>query len=223
MKPAGSWNPPAHGETLYAAFVLILVLGLRKGEVLGLTWELIDLDTAELTSASRSNGSATSCSAARSRPRRPKRRCPCPMCVAALKLRKEQQDADREPRRRTPGSIPAWSSPPGTAAIEPAELQPELRPLHQPRRGVPRITVHGTRKTCGSLLAALDVHPRVAMQLLRHSRIAVTMEIYTEAISAATRDALKKLWRMALAAKTLLYSGVVRAAKRAGYKIATGL
>ena len=58
---------------------------------------------------------------------------------------------------------------------------------------VPRITVHGTRKTCGSLLAALDVHPRVAMQILRHSKIAVTMEIYTEVPSAATRDALRRL------------------------------
>jgi hypothetical protein len=46
---------------------------------------------------------------------------------------------------------------------------------------VPRITVHGTRKTCASLLAALDVHPRVAMRILRHSKIAVTMEIYTKA------------------------------------------
>ena len=36
------------GETLYAAFVLILVMGLRKGEVLGLTWELIDFDASEL-------------------------------------------------------------------------------------------------------------------------------------------------------------------------------
>jgi integrase len=49
------------------------------------------------------------------------------------------------------------------------------------------------RKTCGSLLAALDVHPRVAMQILRHSKIAVTMEIYTEVPSDATRDALRKL------------------------------
>ena len=61
------------------------------------------------------------------------------------------------------------------------------------RAGVSKITVHGARKTCGSLLATLDVHPRVAMQILRHSKIALTMEIYTEVPSAATRAALKKL------------------------------
>jgi hypothetical protein len=31
------------------------------------------------------------------------------------------------------------------------------------------------------------------MQILRHSKIAVTMEIYTEVPSQATRDALRKL------------------------------
>lgn len=56
-----------------------------------------------------------------------------------------------------------------------------------------RITVHGTRKSCGSLLAALDVHPRVAMQVLRHSKIAITMEIYTDVVSATTREALRRL------------------------------
>jgi hypothetical protein len=45
------------------------------------------------------------------------------------------------------------------------------------------------------LLAALDVHPRVAIQILRHSKIAITMEIYTEIPSAATRAALRKLGR----------------------------
>ena len=57
--------------------------------------------------------------------------------------------------------------------------------------------MHGARKTCGSLLAALDVHPRVAMQILRHSKIAVTMEIYTEIPSAATRDALQEARQVA--------------------------
>ena len=49
------------------------------------------------------------------------------------------------------------------------------------------------RPPCATLLAALDVHPRVAMRILRHSKINVTMEIYTEAPSEATVEALRKL------------------------------
>jgi hypothetical protein len=40
------------------------------------------------------------------------------------------------------------------------------------------MAVHGTRKTCASLLAALDVHPRVAMGILRYSKIALTMDLH---------------------------------------------
>jgi hypothetical protein len=43
------------------------------------------------------------------------------------------------------------------------------------------------------LLADLDVHPRVAMQILRHADFKVTMEIYTQVFSEQTRDALKRL------------------------------
>jgi hypothetical protein len=39
----------------------------------------------------------------------------------------------------------------------------------------------------------LDVHPRVAMLILRHSTIAITMEIYTEVPDARTRKALRRL------------------------------
>jgi hypothetical protein len=31
------------------------------------------------------------------------------------------------------------------------------------------------------------------MRILRHSKIAITMEIYTEVVSSATREALRKL------------------------------
>jgi hypothetical protein len=39
----------------------------------------------------------------------------------------------------------------------------------------------------------MDVHPRVVMQILRHSQIAVTMNVYSEVTSAETREALKRL------------------------------
>ena len=61
------------------------------------------------------------------------------------------------------------------------------------RYGVRRITLHDTRRTCGSLLAALDVHPRIAMAILRHSRSALTVEIYTQVPDKVTRDALRRL------------------------------
>ena len=59
--------------------------------------------------------------------------------------------------------------------------------------GVRYIAPHGMGPTCASLLAARDVHPRVAMRILRHSKIAVTMEIYTEVPDQAAREALRRL------------------------------
>jgi integrase len=53
--------------------------------------------------------------------------------------------------------------------------------------GVREVPVHNTWRTCASLLAALDVHPRVAMPILRHTQIAVTMDVYTEISSHQTR------------------------------------
>jgi integrase len=63
------------------------------------------------------------------------------------------------------------------------------------KAGVRYIRVHDTRRTCASLWVALDVHPRVAMQILRHGQIAMTMEVYSEVPSAKARNALKRLGR----------------------------
>ena len=43
------------------------------------------------------------------------------------------------------------------------------------------------------LLAALDVHPRVAMQILRHSRVAITMEDLLPNAFGGLREALGRL------------------------------
>jgi integrase len=58
---------------------------------------------------------------------------------------------------------------------------------------VPVIPVHSTRRTCASLLVELGVHPRVAMAIMRHSQISVTMNIYSQVASASAREALSNL------------------------------
>lgn len=64
---------------------------------------------------------------------------------------------------------------------------------HLAAAGLPKITVHDARRTCGSLLVDLDVHPGVIMAIMRHSDFKVTMEIYAQASTKATREALKRL------------------------------
>jgi integrase len=192
-------NASAEDDLLYAAYVLILVLGLRKGEVLGLTWELVDLDAAELFVGEQLQRVGNRLLRRETKSESSEAPLPLPgICIAALKLRKAKQDRDRQAQQERGIESSRWTdiglvftTRYGTP-VEPRNFNRSFD-YRIRKAGVRRITVHGTRKTCGTLLAALDVHPRVAMQILRHSRISVTMEIYTEATSDATRAALKKL------------------------------
>ncbi len=95
------------------------------------------------------------------------------------------------------GHPPATKRPPEDlrihqACLNSASASPEIRCA---RAGVRRITVHDMRHTCAALLAALDVHPRVAMRILRHAQIDATMNVYTEVPDAKTLRALKRLAR----------------------------
>jgi integrase len=114
------------------------------------------------------------------------------LCISALKQRRELQDQAREKAGgRWKESDLVFTTKYGTS-IEPRNLNRAFD-AHCKNAGVPRIRVHDTRHTCASLLAALDVHPRVAMRILRHSQISVTMNVYTQIPSPETRKALDRL------------------------------
>ena len=75
---------------------LILVLGLRKGGVLGLTWELIDLDATELYAGEQLQRVGHQLLRREAETETSAAPLPLPgLCVTAFKIRKRQQDADR--------------------------------------------------------------------------------------------------------------------------------
>jgi integrase len=59
--------------------------------------------------------------------------------------------------------------------------------------GLPLLTFHGLRPGFGSLLAAQGVHPRAAMELMGHSQIDLTMEMYTHVAPELAHEAASKI------------------------------
>jgi integrase len=185
----------ADGDPLYAAYVLILVIGLRKGEVLGLTEGDDDLDAGELAIAWQLQRVGRQLLHRQTKTEGSDATLPLPdICAAALKLRAEAKQADHERAGKD------WQEQ-DVKLIFTTKLGTPIEPRNFNRAwdarcrrsGVRKITVHDARRTCATLLVDLEVHPRVIMQILRHAEISVTMEIYSQASSEATRDALKKL------------------------------
>ena len=115
------------------------------------------------------------------------------ICITALRHARARQDG----AQRLAGE--AWQDRDGfvftTRYGRPVEPRNMVRPFHARivAASVPDISVHDARRTCATLLVDLDVHPRVIMQILRHAQITVTMELYSQAPSRQTREALRRL------------------------------
>ncbi|MDG6107359.1 tyrosine-type recombinase/integrase family protein [Dactylosporangium aurantiacum] len=204
----------ADGDPLYAAYVLVLVLGLRKGEMLGLTDDAIDWAGWDRRCKEHRETFCVDCVAEydvtlqidrqlqrigtellHRETKTPTSDAGLPLPpICAVAVRQRHLDTERDSAEAGPlwhGLSLLFTTRFGTP-IEPRNFN-----RYWDRRclaaGVPRITVRDARRTCGSLLADLDVHPRVAMQILRHAKFSITMEIYTQVSSKKTRDALKRL------------------------------
>ena len=184
-------------DPLYAAYVLVLVLGLRKGEVLGLAWEAVNFEHGTLVPDHQLQRVRRSLLYRETKTEASDAWLPMPeIVVAALTIRRAQQERER----LAAGEI--WQQTKDMPSlIFTGRYGTPIDPRTRNRKFVGRceaaevrpITVHDARHTCATLLVDLDVHPRVIMRILRHADQAVTMEIYANASSAATQEALRRL------------------------------
>ncbi len=181
------------GHRLEALWVVLLMLGLRRSEACGLRWEHVDFEARTLRiaqSVQRVDGKLRELP---TKSRRSNRTVPLPpRCLYAL--------ADRHSAVQREHGQPGRPWPPtgyvfGTAhrtAMEPRNLTRMWRALCT-EHGMRTVPLHGLRHTCVSLLLALGVHPRVVMEIVGHSAIEMTMNIYGHVNLDTQRAALNHL------------------------------
>jgi integrase len=186
----------ARPDPLYPVFVLLAFYGLRRGEALGLRWADVDLDGRVLrvhNQVQRIRGELVQGPVKTNAGRRA---LPLLDPVAAvLEAQREHQDADRA---AAGAEWVASGMVVTTRTGRPVEPRNFARSFARicASAGVPAIRPHDLRHMCATLLKVLDVPARDAMAILGHSRITVTLEIYTDSDEAAHRAALDRLSKL---------------------------
>jgi integrase len=184
------------GDRLEALFTVALALGLRQGEALALRWTDINLDDGALTvqrSLQRVNGEWCFVEPKTTRSRRT---IPLPGPVTAA-LREHRARQLQERLRLGP----AWQGETWGDLVFADEAGCPLSGFHVSRRfkgllrvaGIPAMRYHDLRHGAASLMAAQGVPARVCMELLGHSQISTTMNIYAHVAPELGRDAAERI------------------------------
>jgi integrase len=177
-------------DRLYALYAVALSLGLRRGEALGLRWSDIDLAGGVIhvrRSLQRVDGRLV---LVPTKTRRSRRTVPLgPVLTKTLKEHRVRQAADRMAAgSRWQDSDLVFATLSG-APLEPNDISKRFPKLCE-AAGLRRIRLHDLRHTCASLLLAQGHSPRVVMEILGHSSLDVTMNIYGHVRLEAQREAI---------------------------------
>ncbi|MFE1863249.1 tyrosine-type recombinase/integrase [Streptomyces anandii] len=185
----------ARRDPLYAAFVLAVAMGLRRGEILGLRWSDVDLDHRVLRvskQVQRVGGELyeDTTKSGRARP------VPLPLiCLGALRWhRMRQTEAARLKGIELSPSSYVFATRTGHP-IDPQNVNRSFFRITD-AAGLRRIRLHDARHGCATLLTAAGVAPRVVMEILGHSQISITMDVYTHVTSDTQREAISHMDRL---------------------------
>ena len=183
----------AKDDRLSALYVVAVYLGLRRGELLGLQWENIDLDEETLQVVQTLQRVDGRLQLLPPKTRTSRRTIPMPAPVVdALRSHKVAQGKERlaaGPRWTDTGMV--FATTVGTP-IEPDNLS---RSWYRIRTVLdePLPRFHDLRHTCVTLLLTEGVAPHIVQQIVGHSGIDVTMTIYAHTSLDEKRKALRLL------------------------------
>jgi integrase len=180
-------------DRLQAIYTVALSLGLRRGEVLGLKWSDINFEAKTLSvarSLQRISGKLTE---VETKTKRSRRTLVMPEVVIASLRRHRARQAQE---RLVVG--PDWSDADlvfttelGTP-IDPRNLLRSYKRILK-NSNLPKARFHDLRHSAASLLLAQGVQLRTIMEILGHSSIALTANLYSHVLDNLKRDAAEKM------------------------------
>lgn len=155
-------------DRLYALYLCAIVLGMRRGELLGLTWSAVDLDGGRLAVRQSLTPAKGGPVVQPPKTRASRRIIPLPgLVVEALRQHRRDQEAERvEAGDRWEDTGFVFTTHTG-APTSPYMLVKYWHAIRE-AAGLPTLRFHDLRHTAVSLLLALGVPPHVVREIAGH-------------------------------------------------------
>lgn len=180
------------GRRLYVPILLAVATGMRRGEILALRWQDVDLDGATLSVCRTLEETRDGLNFKMPKTARSRRTITLPsFAVDALRRHRARQAEEKllaGPAYDDHGLICARAD---GSPTKPDDMSRDFRRMAI-RLGF-GISFHGLRHTHLSHLLAAGVHPKVASERAGHASVGITLDTYSHVMPGLQEDAARKV------------------------------
>lgn len=182
-----------------ALFILALATGMRRGELLALKWQDLDLEKGIVQVRrilTRIPSKLPGKGFEEAEPKTEKGRRSIVLPAFTVEVLKQHRLRQREAKLK---AGPAWQdhdyvfcTSVGTHLNPTKDVLDVLKSLLE-EAGLPHIRFHDLRHSCATMLLGKKVHPKIVQEILGHSQISMTMDIYSHVLPTMQEEAMSTI------------------------------
>jgi integrase len=177
---------------LFPAVLLAALCGLRRGEIAALRWGQVDLQAGSLAVVQSAEQTKRTVRYKEPKTGRARTVALSPMMVEELRAHRLRQAEEllRLGIRVTDETFVVARA--DGLPLQPDTLTQEWKRLVA-KTGLPRIRFHDLRHSHATHLLASGVHPKIASERLGHSKVGITLDLYSHVLPGMQEDAVAKV------------------------------
>jgi integrase len=183
----------ARDTPLSIPILLAVTTGLRRGELLALRWEDLDLQAATLAvrrTLEQTHGALTF-----KQPKTPKSRrvVAVPrLTIDALRSHRSEQAKNRLLLGAAYQDDGLICAKPDGRPVDPRSVSHAFAALIR-RSGLRRVRFHDRRHSHATQLLAQGIHPKVVSERLGHSTVGITLDVYSHVLPSMQEEAARRI------------------------------
>lgn len=180
------------GTRMLIPALLAVMCGLRRGELLAVRWKSVDLDAGHLIVAESLEETLTGITFKSPKSGKGRTVALSRMVVEELRAHRVRQAQELLRLGARPSGETLVVSQIDGSVLKPTSLTHEWTRLSA-KFDLPRIRFHDLRHSHATALLSNGIHPKIASERLGHSKVGITLDLYSHVLPGMQEDAVERV------------------------------